>query len=282
MKQILIISGKGGTGKTILTASFAVLAQERVMVDCDVDAADLHLLLHPKVVEDNEFRSGKTAKIKSDLCTQCGECLRVCRFDAISDDFIIDETGCEGCSLCANICPEKAIIMEENLAGKWFVSNTAYGPLVHARLGIAEENSGKLVSKVREEAHNIAKRDGLDYVIIDGPPGIGCPVIASLSGVDLALIVTEPTLSGIHDMERVIELANHFKIKCGVVINKFDINNSNTQRIEQFCSGKGVEIFAKLPFSRDVVESLAAGRPVVIKNKSKISEKIRKLWERLK
>ena len=282
MKQILVISGKGGTGKTVLTASFAVLSKNKVMVDCDVDAADLHLLLHPIVVEENEFRSGKTAKIYSRLCSQCGKCIEACRFDAISEDFIVDQVGCEGCSLCSNICPEKAIEMVEDVAGQWFISKTEYGPLVHAKLGIAEENSGKLVSKIRKEAEQIAKRDNLDYVIIDGPPGIGCPVIASLSGVDLALIVVEPTLSGIHDMERVVELANHFKIKCGVVINKFDINMANTENIKNFCASKGVEVFSQLPFSKDVVHALVKREPIVKFCKGEITKEIASLWEKLK
>jgi MinD superfamily P-loop ATPase len=194
VKQIVVISGKGGTGKTILTASFAALAQNKVMVDCDVDAADLHLLLQPEIKERHEFRSGMTARINAEICEQCGQCISVCRFDAISKDFIVDPVSCEGCTICSYVCPAGAITLEENISGEWFISNTKYGPLVHAKLGIAEENSGKLVMQVRQAAKEIAEKDNLDYVIIDGPPGIGCPVIASLSGVDLAVIVTEPTL----------------------------------------------------------------------------------------
>ncbi|NWF52770.1 MAG: 4Fe-4S binding protein, partial [Nitrospirae bacterium] len=209
MKQIVVISGKGGTGKTILTASFASLAKNKVMADCDVDAADLHLLLQPEIKERHEFRSGVTATIDKELCQGCGECISVCRFNAISEDFTVDPISCEGCTICSYVCPAGAIKLEENISGEWFVSETKYGPFVHAKLGIAEENSGKLVSVVRQKAKEIAEKENLDYVIIDGPPGIGCPVIASLANVDLAMIVTEPTLSGIHDMERVAQVSKH-------------------------------------------------------------------------
>jgi MinD superfamily P-loop ATPase len=200
MKQIVVISGKGGTGKTIFTASLAALAPSKVLVDCDVDAADLHLLLNPRTVEQHEFRSGKTAWIDPALCIGCGKCADVCRFNAIADngkDFEVNPLACEGCGLCARICPVEAVEMRENLCGEWYLSETAYGPFVHAKLGIAQENSGKLVACVREAAKGIAQTRNLDYVIIDGPPGIGCPVLASLTGTDLAVIVTEPTLSGI-------------------------------------------------------------------------------------
>ena len=231
MKQIVVISGKGGTGKTVLTASFASLAGNKVMVDCDVDAADLHLLLKPEIKERYEFRSGVTARIDKDICQECGECLSVCRFEAISEDYIVDPVSCEGCSVCSHVCPAGAVIMEENIAGEWYISETKYGPLVHAKLGIAEENSGKLVAKVREVAKEIAERDKRDFVIIDGPPGIGCPVIAALTGVDLAVIVTEPTLSGIHDMERVVQVAKHFGVPTKVCINKYDINEDEASSI---------------------------------------------------
>jgi MinD superfamily P-loop ATPase len=282
MKQIVIISGKGGTGKTILTASFAALAKNKVMVDCDVDAADLHLLLKPEIKERHEFRSGVTARIDKGLCQGCGECISVCRFDAISEDFGVDPVLCEGCTVCSHICPAGAIIMGENVAGEWYISDTKYGTLVHARLGIAEENSGKLVVKVRQIAKEIAEREEKDYVIIDGPPGIGCPVIASLSGVDLALIVTEPTLSGMHDMERVAQVSKHFGVSTKVVVNKFDLNPGNSETIKQICEQADMEVVALLPFSRQVSESIVQGIPVVEYSGNGIVGDITLLWERIK
>jgi MinD superfamily P-loop ATPase len=211
VKEIVVISGKGGTGKTSLVGSFTSLAQSKVLVDCDVDAADLHLLLQPTMIEKHEFRSGQKAFIDADKCIQCGLCHSLCRFTAIRD-YTVENVSCEGCGLCARVCPVQAINMQENLAGEWFISNTQFGFLVHARLGIAQENSGKLVATVRKQARKIAEENNLEYIISDGPPGIGCPVISSLSGVDLALLVTEPTLSGIHDLERVYSVCQHFNV----------------------------------------------------------------------
>jgi MinD superfamily P-loop ATPase len=282
MKQIVVISGKGGTGKTVLTATFASLAKNKVMADCDVDAADLHLLLCPTIKERYEFRSGKTARIDKELCQGCGECLTVCRFGAISEDFTIDPISCEGCTICSYVCPAGAILLEENISGEWFVSETKYGPFVHAKLGIAEENSGKLVSVVRQKAKEIAEKENLDYMIIDGPPGIGCPVIASLANVDLALIVTEPTLSGIHDMERVAQVSKHFSVPTKVVINKFDINPENSEDIKKICQKEGIEVMAQLPFSQKVSESIVQGIPLVEFSRDGIAGDIATLWERIK
>ena len=282
MKQIVVISGKGGTGKTILAASFAALAKNKVMADCDVDAADLHLLLQPEIKERHEFRSGLTARVDTEICEQCGQCISVCRFDAISEDFIVDPVSCEGCTICSYVCPAGAITLEENISGEWFISDTKYGPLVHAKLGIAEENSGKLVTQVRQAAKEIAEKDKLDYVIIDGPPGIGCPVIASLSGVDLAVIVTEPTLSGIHDMERVAQVSRHFGVPTKVVINKYDINPDNSEEIEKICQKGDMEVIAQLPFSQKVSESIVQGAPLVEFCSNGIAQDISFLWERIK
>ena len=282
MKQIVIISGKGGTGKTVLTASFAALSKNKVMADCDVDAADLHLLLHPAIKERHEFRSGKTAVINKDLCEECGECIRVCRFEAVKEDFIVDSISCEGCAVCSFICPSGAIRMEENVSGEWYISETKYGPMVHARLGIAEENSGKLVTLVRQNAQKIAETESKDYIIIDGPPGIGCPVIASLANVDLALIVTEPTLSGIHDMERIALVAQHFNVPTKVVINKYDINLQNTDDIRRICAAKDIEVLAQLPFSQKVIQSIVEGIPLVEYCDDQITEDIALLWEKIK
>jgi len=282
MKQIVVISGKGGTGKTVLTASFASLAENKVMVDCDVDAADLHLLLKPEIRERYEFRSGVTAKINREVCKECGECLSVCRFEAISRDFVVDPISCEGCAVCSRVCPEGAIFMEENVSGEWYISDTKYGPLVHAKLGIAEENSGKLVTQVRQAARVIAEKYNMDYVIIDGPPGIGCPVIAALTGVDLALIVTEPTLSGMHDMGRVAQVSKHFGIPTKVIINKYDLNLKNSETIKEICKQADIEVVALLPFSRQVSESIVQGIPLVEFSKNGIAEDIAVLWERIK
>jgi len=281
MKQIVVISGKGGTGKTVITASLASLAKNKVMADCDVDAADLYLLLHPTIKETYEFRGGEVAEIDKDKCNQCGECQQVCRFEAI-DNFVVDPISCEGCGVCFHICPQKAIKMVERLSGKWFISKTKYGPLVHARLEVAQENSGKLVTLVRERAKLIAEKEKKDFVIIDGPPGIGCPVIASLTGVDIALIVTEPTLSGIHDLERVAGLAHHFGIKSLVCINKYDLNLKNTQNIEKFCRVYNIELVGKIPFDTVVTEALIAGKPVVEYSDNHISSQIRDLWGKIK
>ena len=252
-----------------------------VLADCDVDAADLHLLLNPTILEKNQFKSGNTAKIDYDLCEKCDKCIKVCRFSAITKYYVVDPVSCEGCGVCYNVCPAGAVIMEENLSGEWFMSDTKYGPMVHAKLGIAEENSGKLVTLVKKKAKEIAEREKKDFLIVDGPPGIGCPVIASLANADLALIVTEPTLSGIHDMERVAELARHFSIPIKVVINKFDINEENTGAIEKFCHEKDIEVLAKLPFSESVVKSLVNKVPIVEFCDDRISKEIALLWKKI-
>jgi len=281
-KQIVIISGKGGTGKTVLTAAFASLAENKVMADCDVDAADLHLLLKPAVKEKHWFRSGKTAVINKKFCDQCGKCIGVCRFDAIGDDFTVDSVSCEGCAFCSFVCPQRAIKMEENLSGEWFISDTRFGPLVHARLGIAEENSGKLVSLVRRKARDIAERKNCDWVIVDGAPGIGCPVIASLSGIDRALVVTEPTLSGLHDATRVLNVAKHFGVETRLIINKYDLNADMTGKIERYCEEHNVEIIGKVSFDKLVVEAMVAGRTIIEYGNGKVRNEIINIWKRLK
>jgi len=280
MKQIVVISGKGGTGKSVITGSFASLAKNKVMADCDVDAADLYLLLHPAVKETHEFSGGKTAFIDERRCSQCGKCQEVCRFEAI-DNYVVDPISCEGCGVCFHICPEKAIKMVDDLSGKWFLSETKYGPFVHAKLGIAEENSGKLVTLVRQNAKLIAEKEKRDFVIIDGPPGIGCPVIASLSGVDIALIVTEPTLSGIHDLERIVGVAHHFGIKGAVCINKYDLNLMVTQRIEEYCRNNNIELVGKIPFDISVIEALVRGLPIVEYSNNQVTHEIKNLWEKI-
>ena len=278
MKEVVILSGKGGTGKTSIVGSFAAIAGNKVMADCDVDAADLHLLLNPSVKEENEFHSGQVAFIDEDKCVQCGLCQELCRFDAIID-FKVDPIPCEGCGFCSHICPTDAITMRESLSGHWFISDTKYGPLVNARLGIAEDNSGKLVALVRQTAREIAKKDGLDYIISDGPPGIGCPVISSLSGANLALLVTEPTLSGIHDLERVIQVCRHFDIPALVCVNKYDLNEDNTHQIEDYCLSQGVEVAARIPFDNVVTKAIVKGLPVVEYSEGQVSNEIKRLWQ---
>lgn len=278
MKEIVILSGKGGTGKTSIVGSFAALAESKVLADCDVDAADLHLLLNPSVKQENEFWSGQVAFINAEKCTQCGLCQDICHFEAINN-FEVDPISCEGCGFCSHICPADAITMRENMAGYWFASDTRYGLLVHARLGIAQENSGKLVALVKQQAKQIAEKDGLDYVISDGPPGIGCPVVSSLSGANLALLVTEPTLSGIHDLERVLGVCRHFGVPALVCINKHDINEDNTRRIEDYCSNLGIEIAARIPFDNVVTGAMVKGMPVVEYSDGNVTREIKSLWQ---
>lgn len=278
MKELVVLSGKGGTGKTSLVGCFAALASSKVLADCDVDAADLHLLLRPSEREKREFWSGQAASIDRELCTLCGMCETVCRFDAVKD-FTIDPLACEGCGFCVHVCPEHCITMKERMAGHWFVSDTRHGPLVHAQLGIAEENSGKLVTVVRNQARIIAKKENLARIIIDGPPGIGCPVISSLSGVNLALLVTEPTLSGMHDLERVIGLCQHFDVQALVCINKYNVNEENSQRIVEQCSAHGIEVAARIPFDTTVTEALVRGLSVVEYSHNGVAGIIEALWQ---
>jgi len=278
MQEVVVLSGKGGTGKTSIVGSFAALEKSKVLVDCDVDAATLHLLLQPAIREKHEFWSGQVAVINEEKCTQCGLCQEQCRFAAIKD-FNVDALSCEGCGFCSHICSAEAITMKENMAGYWFISDTKYGSLVHARLGIAQENSGKLVALVRQRARQMAEKSGVNYIVSDGPPGIGCPVISSLSGANLALLVTEPTLSGIHDLERVLGVCYHFSVPALVCINKYDINEDNTRQIEKFCLGQGVEVAARIPFDNTVTQAIVAGLPVVEYSRNGVSCQIEALWE---
>jgi MinD superfamily P-loop ATPase len=280
VKEIVILSGKGGTGKTSIVGSFAALAKNKVLVDCDVDAADLHLLLQPVFREKHEFWSGQTAFIDEDKCKKCSLCAGHCRFEAFKG-IRVDPVSCEGCGFCFQICPVKAITMKENLAGHWFISDTKYGNLVHGRLGTAQENSGKMVATVRKEARHIAERDNLDFIISDGPPGIGCPVISSLSGTNLAVLVTEPTLSGIHDLERVLEVCRHFEVPALVCINKYDLNEENTRQIENYCRDEKIEVAARIPFDNVVTEAMIKGVPVVEFSDGKVSQEIKQLWGRV-
>jgi len=271
MKELVVISGKGGTGKTSLAASFAVLAHRPVIADCDVDAADLHLVLSPRINERHEFRSGHEAVIRQEDCIGCGACLAHCRFNAVRMNgkaageatFSIDPVSCEGCGVCVRFCPEKAIDFPERLCGEWMVSNTRCGPMVHARLGLAAENSGKLVSTVRREARRIAEEENHPLVIVDGPPGIGCPVIASVTGATLVLAVTEPTVSGEHDLERVLSLTRHFNIPAAVCVNKWDLNPEMTNRIEDKARQAGARVVGRIRYDRAVTLAQMRERAVV-------------------
>lgn len=289
MKEIVVISGKGGTGKTCIVASFAVLAEGNVLADCDVDAADLHLLLEPQVQRRHAFSGGKRAIVRQSDCIACGACLARCRFGAIAMKgkntdkamFTVDPIACEGCGVCVRFCPVDAIDFPDKINGEWFVSVTRCGPMVHARLGIAEENSGKLVSVVRDKARAIARERGCDYVIIDGPPGIGCPVIASMSGADIVVIVTEPTLSGAHDLERVADLATHFSIPAVVCINKYDLNVQQADAIAGDAEARGLPVVGRVRYDEAITKAQVAKQAVVEGDYGLVAEDIKALWDQV-
>jgi MinD superfamily P-loop ATPase len=281
MKKLAIISGKGGTGKTSLVGSFAVLAvNNAVLVDGDVDAANLSLITRPTLVEKHDFRASKVASIDPEKCENCGLCRELCRFEAIAADYLVDPVSCEGCAFCFYACPYAAVAMEEKLSGQWYVSETPYGPLVHARLGIAEENSGKLVTTIRNKGQELAGVMGKEFLIIDGPPGIGCPVIASLSGVDAALAVTEPTVSGIHDLERVLAVCDHFGVPAAVCINRYDLGEAQSAMVEEYCRNKNIIMAGKIPFDKNFVEAMIQGVPVVEYSYGPLSGQIASVWEK--
>ncbi|MBP7736912.1 MAG: 4Fe-4S binding protein [Spirochaetes bacterium] len=281
MRELVIISGKGGTGKTSVAASLACLARNKVIADCDVDAADMHLVLKPDVRSTTVFAGGKKAVINGKTCTACGECLRYCRFDAISDDFAVDPISCEGCGVCVRFCPAGAVTMNDHVSGEWFLSDTRHGPLVHAKLGIAEGNSGKLVTLIKKKAREIAGEKGYELVIVDGSPGTGCPVIATMSGAAVALVVTEPTVSGIHDLKRIHELARHFNIKTAVCVNKADINLEKVAEIKTFCARNGITVAGEIPYDTDVSRAQIAGQSVVEHSAGAAAQSILSLWNRI-
>jgi MinD superfamily P-loop ATPase len=282
VKQLVVISGKGGTGKTSIVASLACLSARESPVataDCDVDAANLALLLPGDDVRSEPFWSGRRAKIDADSCILCGVCAEQCRAAAIriEDCAVVDSLACEGCGVCALVCPTEAVSFVDNQAGVWMERRTASGPLIHAALGIAQDNSGKLVAQVRQEARAVAERDDIDLILVDGPPGIGCPVHASLTGCDLALVVTEPTPSGEHDLERVLELLDHFQVRATVLINKCDLSTQLTERIEALAMSAGAQVVAKLPFSPEVPRALARGKlPLTVEA---VASPLAEAWE---
>jgi MinD superfamily P-loop ATPase len=282
MKEIVIISGKGGTGKTSVVAAFASLAENKVLCDADVDAADLHLIMDPRVRERHDFTSGNTAVIRKEKCTECGLCRDLCRWNAISEDFVVDEIECEGCGVCWYFCPEKAIDFPLNTCGEWFISETRFGPMAHARLGIAEENSGKLVTVIRQQGRKTAGENGLDLLITDGPPGVGCPVIASIGGADAVLIVAEPTVSGRHDMERVAQLAAFFGVPAMLCVNKFDLNPETGEAIEAFAGEKDIAVLGRIPFDADFTRAMVQGMNIEEFNHgSEGAAAVRAVWEAL-
>ena len=282
MRELVVISGKGGTGKTSLTAAFAFLSQNRIICDADVDAADLHLLMEPAIQQQFDFMGGSTAIIESDKCTECGLCLDLCRFDAIGERFEVNPIDCEGCGVCVDFCPEQAIAFPTKNCGEWFISDTRFGPMVHAKLGIAEENSGKLVTLIRRKTREIAEKQNLDLIITDGPPGVGCPVIASIGGASALLIVTEPTVSGLHDLERVAQLAAHFKIPASVCVNKFDLNPEKTESIETLAKRKHMEVVGRIPFDPAFTESMVQGKILFeYSNNSETARAVKRVWNRL-
>ncbi len=280
MREIVVISGKGGTGKTSLTAAFGMLAENSVMCDADVDAADLHLLLQPVVQSSSPFMGGGLAEIGTDRCTECGRCRELCRFDAISADFKVDPIACEGCGVCVDLCPEKAVDFPIQQCGEWYISATRSGPMVHARLGIAEENSGKLVSLVRQQARKLADEKGVDLIVTDGPPGIGCPVIAAIGGATVLVVVVEPTLSGLHDMDRVVDLARHFKVPGMVCINKFDLNIEITQKIEERARERNMLLLGRIPFDPIFVKAMVEGQNILeYQEQSETAGIVRQVWK---
>jgi MinD superfamily P-loop ATPase len=286
MQQLAVISGKGGTGKTSLVASFAALARDPVLADCDVDAADLHLVLSPTVVERYEFRSGHEARIRDAECHFCGECIESCRFEAIRPAaegfrYEVDPLACEGCGVCFQFCPSHAIDFEERTCGEWYVSETSHGPMVHAQLGVAAENSGKLVTTVRQAAREIAEKRAKSLLLIDGPPGIGCPVIASITGTDFVLVLTEPTLSGLHDFERVISLTAHFRVPTALCINKWDLNPEIADRIEEIARRREVSVAGRIRYDSAVTRAQVE-RLSTVEYGGDAANDIRLVWERVR
>jgi len=289
LKEIVVISGKGGTGKTSIVAAFAALANGAVLADCDVDAADLYLVLEPDIKQTHDFSGGKSASIITAKCIGCGRCEEVCNFDAavfngpandvVGKTYTIDPIACEGCGVCVHFCPVDAMEFKDAINGQWFISDTRFGPMVHARLGPAQENSGKLVSLIRKEAKKIATEQKRDLIIVDGSPGIGCPVIASITGADLVLVVTEPTISGQHDLDRVIELTEHFRIPTAICVNKYDINVKIAKAIEKKAGERDLKVVGKIVYDTAVTRAQIAAKSIVEYSGNGLKEQIVSLWE---
>jgi MinD superfamily P-loop ATPase len=282
MKELVIISGKGGTGKTSMVSAIASLVQNKVLCDADVDAADLHLIMAPEVIKSEPFTGGRKAVIEKDKCIECGLCRKLCRYGAIDENYTVDQIDCEGCGVCFYFCPEKAITFDQKRCGEWFISDTRHGPMVHARLGIAEENSGKLVTLVRREAKRLAEEKGMNIIITDGAPGVGCPVIASIGGASTVLIVTEPTVSGIHDMKRVAELAAFFRVPAMVCVNKYDLNIEKTEEIKSFAAAHNMEYAGEIPFDPVFTKAMVAAKNIFeYAPDSDVCTKVKDIWKRV-
>ena len=286
MKEIVIISGKGGTGKTSITASFAYLSEKNIVIaDCDVDAADMHLLMKPEIARREDFYSSLEAVIDQDICTGCNRCFEVCRFDAISREnntYDVIHLNCEGCAYCEKVCPVDAIDMKQRLDGEWYISNTRIGkPLVHAKLGIGTENSGKLVATVKNIAKQIAEQYNKEYILVDGSPGVGCSVISSISGASFVVLVTEPTVSGIHDLQRVYELVKKFGIKAGIIVNKYDLNMNKYLEIINFAQKEGIEQIAEFPYDENFSKAQTLGITMAEFQESDIKEKLSDAWNKI-
>ncbi len=281
VNEIAIISGKGGTGKTTICTALAMFAENTVLTDCDVDAPDLHIILQPTIKSSSEFVGSQVAVIDSTRCTDCGICEQACRFHAITDS-TIDPLACEGCGVCAHVCPENAIQMKDRQSGMLYESETRFGHMIYAKLLPGEGNSGKLVTEVRKLGAKIAKEHGSSTVLIDGSPGIGCPVIATVTGIRLGIIVTEPTMSGIHDMKRVLDLLKRFRIMATVIINKFDLNLENTEAIEQYCQENDIEVLGKIKFDPIMTQSMVATKSLPeYAPDHEISHLLQKIWGRI-
>jgi len=284
-KEICIISGKGGTGKTSLSAAFATLSKKMIVADCDVDAANLYLILQPDNNINQSFISGYKAVLNTSLCNQCNLCAGYCRFEAISisgKGITISEIFCDGCKLCSRVCPHGAIRMIPNDQSKWYSGNYRNGRMVHARLAPGEENSGKLVNIVREYARKVSEQTGWNTIIIDGPPGTGCPVISSLTGTSTAIIVTEPSMSGLHDLKRIAELTRNFKIQTYVVINKYDINPAIVTEISKWCRENNLEVIGNIPFDQSITEAMIHCKSInEWKPDSAAAIEIIKIWDRI-